>query len=360
MAATLWERLSLEILIGKGQVADWSELGGRDTAKAKLARCGRCANVRPGGCAVSMTPCTQWAELRSELATPGDCEFFEAAENIDSGVTFDAEPPSLDRQPATFVYPYLAAAAVGDELLYSVRSIEKFYHGEADIWIVGDRPPWWRRDDRFIHCPQVRGGARIDRAHKLDVICRDDRIPESFVWMQDDIYFVKPVDLAFLATPWTRRPSPLSPAELDTWKPTRSFQKQNRTSFVALAARGKSLYDHAAHVPVLYRKANVRRMLDDYNMLHVPHVDDLVYGNEFANPDRPPRFVDTKMCRINGRTSKSGLCQRLAPARMLNHRHGQYKGAVEAKLERMFAEPSRWETPGATTPKSTATPAKAS
>jgi len=302
------------------------------TRRTRLARLvARATAVLPGGEGLVRAQCRAMILLAIRRAE-------RAVSTLSSTSTKNATP-----QSTAFVYPYLAREAMGDELLYSVRSVEKNYQGQADIWIVGDRPAWWRRDDRFIHCPKIRGGARIDRANKLDAICREERIPESFIWMQDDIYLVRPADLAFLSTLWTRQPSPLTPKELDAWKPHSAFDKQKRVTYQALLARGKPLHDYAAHTPVLYSKVNVRKMIVDYDMLRVQHVDDLVYGNESADPSRSPQFIDNLMCRILKPVNERTLRQRLASAQLFNHDNSAYKGAVKKYLEDAFPERTKWE-----------------
>ena len=41
-----------------------------------------------------------------------------------------------------------------DELLYSIRSIEKFYPGHGTIWIIGDKPEWIQNVKHIPHKSQ--------------------------------------------------------------------------------------------------------------------------------------------------------------------------------------------------------------
>jgi uncharacterized radical SAM superfamily Fe-S cluster-containing enzyme len=296
----------------------------------------RIALKLPGGAIPVRAVCEHMILRSIEQAEQAQAEAERAADNAVASL-------DTERQPATFVYPYLASQAVGLELLYSVRSVERFYQGETDIWIVGDRPDWWLRDDRFVHCPRVKGGARVDRAHKLEVICQTPDIPDQFVWMQDDIYFVKPVTFGFLATAWTRSPVRASATPKPTCKRCRGFSKQKYRTLEALAANGKTLDDYAAHVPVVYQKEKLRVMFAKYPVAGKELVDDLLYQNEYATPDKPAVFIGARMARIERTLTDKQLQDRLRPAVYHNHLHGKYRGPVERNLERTFSQPCKWE-----------------
>jgi len=276
---------------------------------------GRCTHCR---CRVNTNPIA--AANKIKMATE-DCPLGRWTDPVES-VT-------------AFVYPYLAKAAEGDELLYSVRSVEKYFQGKADIWIVGDRPAWWARDDRFVKAQQVKGGARIDRANKLWVILNTPEIPEEFVWMQDDIYFVKPVSYEFLATPWTRGKA-MTPERLKTWEPEKGFFQQKKKTFEALLAGGKTLEDYAAHTPQVYEKENLRVLFEKYDLRKQQYVDDLLYYNEF--PQGKPVPIGNRMYRITGEPDEETYWRRMGPARLHNHFNGKYREFVAPRIKTLFPQ----------------------
>jgi hypothetical protein len=243
-------------------------------------------------------------------------------------------------EPTTFIYPYLAEAAEGDELLYSVRSVEKNYVGTADIWIIGDRPKWWARDDRFIPCPKIKGGARIDRAHKLQTLMQRDDLPDEFVWMQDDIYFVKPLGYEFTAIAWTRSDAQKPEGISDTKS---GYTKQKHLTFQALRDRGCSLEEYGAHVPKVYRRSNLKKLFETYDMLHEQFVDDILYCNEFADPMNPPMQIRSLMHRARAVPTPEALEKHLNTARMHNHTNGKFRGPIEENLKKTFITPCQWE-----------------
>jgi len=337
------ERLGLAWTIGRRYgraLANWSEAGFPTRGKLETDLifekcCKPCENFNGHGCGICKCRTNQ-----SGLAIVNKLKM--ATEACPLGKFNVWEPHD---EPLTFVYPYLAKAAIGNELLYSVRSVEEHYLGEADIWIIGDRPAWWTRDDRFINCPRVRGGARIDCAHKLRVICETDAIPEVFIKMMDDVYFMKPVDFGFLNTPWTSAKD-MTAKRLAKSGRGKGFGRQKRTTFRALLAAGRPMREHAAHMPVVYEKSKVLEMLNTFGMSRAPFVDDLLFLNYFA----PSRFkksqrVSTRLCRVTAKLTDAQLGGKLDPAVIHNHLSGCYRGAVERNLRRTFTRPSSWESP---------------
>ena len=99
------------------------------------------------------------------------------------------------RDTATqFVWPYFSGAASGDELRFSIRSVERFFHGPVKVTLVGDRPDWFR--GHVIQQPRIamvkHWGFR-DMLAKMQTMATHPEIDSEFVWMMDDVYFLKPV-----------------------------------------------------------------------------------------------------------------------------------------------------------------------
>ncbi|MFN9292830.1 MAG: hypothetical protein ACK6EB_32540, partial [Planctomyces sp.] len=87
-----------------------------------------------------------------------------------------------------FVWPYWHAGASGDEIRWSIRSVEQHYEGKALCTIVGDRPPWWR--GHVIDCPRIGPTANRgfrDMLSKMHTIATHPEIQSEFVWMMDDV-----------------------------------------------------------------------------------------------------------------------------------------------------------------------------
>lgn len=84
----------------------------------------------------------------------------------------------------TFVY--ICRAGDNEELRYSIRSVNHFFP-DAKIWIVGEPPRWY--DGDYIKVKQ--SGTKYGNAFKnMATIVNSPQIPEDFIMMNDDFYFV--------------------------------------------------------------------------------------------------------------------------------------------------------------------------
>ena len=232
----------------------------------------------------------------------------------------------------SFVWPYYAAPAQGKEIFYSIKSVEKNFHGKADFWIIGDRPEWYHGN--FIEAPRInktRNIPRFDRASKLLRVLSEPRISEEFVWMMDDIYFVNPIKLDELRV--SRSCGHMTPKKLERWKPRSGWLKQKKLTWKELHSRGRTLDDYATHMPQIYTKTNVHLMSERYDMLTVPYVDDLLYGNEFAT--EPPRPVEEIFYRECGTPTQKILEEKLKSVQIFNHCNRSFTSEIKSVVEKL-------------------------
>jgi hypothetical protein len=91
-------------------------------------------------------------------------------------------------------YPYLVGASRWQELRYSLRSLEKFFEEEAEVWIVGDCPDWIQNVRYIEHHKNERVycASTYDAVMKLEAYIKHKDSPEKFIRMYDDIYFIGP------------------------------------------------------------------------------------------------------------------------------------------------------------------------
>lgn len=162
-----------------------------------------------------------------------------------------------------FVWVYWAGGAQGDELRFSMRSVVKHYAGNSSLSIVGDRPTWWR--GHCVEIPRVRPGPYRSFRDSLNKLCQavaSPEIPDSFVWMMDDVYFVRHVRPSVLARHYYA--TEYSPADVATWQPRNAWQRLKKRSFEMLAADGLPIRDFATHLPQRVDKSRFRAMVDRY------------------------------------------------------------------------------------------------
>ena len=179
-----------------------------------------------------------------------------------------------------FVWPYWHGGANGDEIRFSVRSVEKFYDGRAKCTVIGDKPPWFTGH----YIPQQRVPKRTSARAYRDMITKvwtmatHAEIDEDFVWMMDDVYFVKPFTLEQIQVP---RAEKWHPSDYNTW------QRLKGASMEALNAAGHPNHDYATHMPHYAEKEKLVKLFEDYDLHNNTMLWEILYGNAYR--DTPAR-----------------------------------------------------------------------
>lgn len=84
------------------------------------------------------------------------------------------------------VIPYRRSRS--EELIYTLRSLKNVQHGE--VFIIGDDPNL----QNIHHIPYRQTSDIAYNTHTiLNIACSTPEISENFIWMADDMYFMKPV-----------------------------------------------------------------------------------------------------------------------------------------------------------------------
>ena len=250
-------------------------------------------------------------------------------------------------EPKCLVYPWIASMARGNELKFSLRSVDANFEKPVDVWIIGDRPEWYVGN--WLPCPVYDARLclpRQDRAKKMLVAMADDRVAETFVWMMDDIYFIRPIALSDLRRQWTI--GTMTPEKLADWKPVREWTRQKKLTFEALYDNGKTLYDFCTHLPHVYEKSKLRLLCNKYGLPDSPYVDDLLYENEFYPYNELPLNCQQILYRESRRPSAAILRQKMSQdgIRVFNHVDRAFSPDVEQVLTELFPKPSQWEKGG--------------
>lgn len=89
----------------------------------------------------------------------------------------------------TIVYP-LTVQNDYTELLFSLRSIEKYLKKPYEVLIIGEVLPEWIVNVTHINLPDVRGKKQLSIRRK---ILAGLQYVDEFLFMNDDVYFLKPV-----------------------------------------------------------------------------------------------------------------------------------------------------------------------
>jgi len=250
--------------------------------------------------------------------------------------------------PVDFVWGYYARPARGDELLYSVRSVQKNFIGISRIWIVcdpADRPAWADGQIRFIDYRWVQGRRRtrvpFDYTDKIIAACRHGEISESFCAMYDDTYFVNPVILPDITVPraakrWTKR-------ALTRWHPKRKHDRRRRRSMQIFADRLGHAWDFSTHMPYWYNKQQFIDVTRRYRLQHKDFLRETVYFNAVLPKSEKPVLLQSKHGpRVQYRTCKQPpynlLARETANVLFLNHCDKSWTPDMQRLLEERFGE----------------------
>lgn len=233
-----------------------------------------------------------------------------------------------------FVYPYWHGGASGDEIRFSIRSIETFYDGKAKVTIVGDRPPWFqghvisqRRIGR--HTPNR---AFRDMLAKMWTIATHTEIDSDFVWMMDDIYFLKPVTFDDLATP---RAEPWRESTKNSW------QNRKTNTMRALQQAGHTTHDYATHLPHHAEKQKLREIFERFNLAQNTMLWEVLYGNVYrSKPQRCRPFF----ARIQKRMDSETIRRITENALVLNHTETAWCDGMRNFLLDRLPNPASTET----------------
>ena len=151
-----------------------------------------------------------------------------------------------------FVWFYVPAPQAGWELQHSIKSVRKYFQGEAEIIVIGANPgPWFT--DTLIEVPRVghEWGASLqpyfDTRNKWVIACEHPAIRPEFVWMMDDQFFVNPVTKERLeepkADPFYKEPKTQYAHHMRLW------MRLVIKSFQLCQKFGAKPYQYATHAP---------------------------------------------------------------------------------------------------------------
>jgi len=84
----------------------------------------------------------------------------------------------------------LASASAWEELRYLLRSLDKFFNEDYEVWIVGNLPDWIQNVKHIPHQKVVitNSGATYDAVSKLKLYIDSIESPDQFLRMYDDVY----------------------------------------------------------------------------------------------------------------------------------------------------------------------------
>ena len=189
-----------------------------------------------------------------------------------------------------FVYPYIkgpswwAKSGQFDELRWSIRTVEKYYKGARCV-VVGDKPDF---DCEHIEVPRIHIWDSCDVRHadiikKLTVACNEF---DGFIFMYDDIYFLRNITRKDLTTPYALcRIKDLKEYNNNRGKGGLAYRHLWAETYKKVAQITDELYDWETHLPRFFESERVKWLIDTFDLLHNGYIITSLYGAYFyENP----------------------------------------------------------------------------
>jgi len=232
-----------------------------------------------------------------------------------------------------FLYVYWSGAQ-GDELRWSMRSVHRHFVGaEPRVIVIGDRAPYYTGP--FLRRTRVGPCERRsyrDVLNKIHAACRSDHVDDTFVWMMDDIYFLKDITLEDLSRHYRGGKLPARyKAGSGGWVGLKA------DTFRVIKARGLPLVDYCTHLPHVLEKEKWLWLWRRYDLGRRVLQWELLYGAEFFREHCPVRLIRTRVTKTGAVFDAHGKIGN-------NSNHGWSPNLLD-ELRRRFPVASPWETP---------------
>lgn len=144
-----------------------------------------------------------------------------------------------------------------NELKYSLRSVEECCK-IRNVFVVGGCPNWINRR-RVIHikADDPHGNKLLNAIHKISLACRDKRLSENFILMNDDFFFLEPVSRIELFHKGTLEDA----IRKHKTKGGYYYKALRMTKKMIERDGGKIPIDYEVHYPIMFNKKEFLRMV---------------------------------------------------------------------------------------------------
>lgn len=233
----------------------------------------------------------------------------------------------------SIVIPYCKEFAQGKELLFALRSWAENCCFPANIVVIGDKEDWFSDEIHFIECPRMSDNPSVDTFNKLKVALESDIVTDDFVWTNDDIYVLQPIDLSHI-----RLPKVLGPLEPQKYK---GFYRENMLRTIdLLKSLGAGLQNFGTHTPVYFNKASWLGLIAQVgdNIMQ-----GMLYTSIYFNLQQPQVTAvtldwrkDPFLLPVVSQNPSTEVVKSLLPKMFLNNARSGYSPWLESFLDKEF------------------------
>jgi hypothetical protein len=177
------------------------------------------------------------------------------------------------------------------ELLYSLRSVQRYVKDYRNIYVIGDHPGF---EGPFIHIhyPDNGRNKQDNIRQKLTVACQHPDISDPFVMMNDDFFFLEEIELRYIPFYYY---SNLAVVHQARRKPGHYKRALNNT-VMALGAKGYDIKNYDIHYPIYYDKHFFLETMAQYDW---KERDGFVIKSLYCNTLPLMCILELQDCNIN-------------------------------------------------------------
>lgn len=248
------------------------------------------------------------------------------------------------------VYPYLGGKAVWQEMIYSLRSLEKHFKEDFEVVIVGDMPEGINRD-KVIHIQHKKNHALenaryMDAQLKLIAALESPLVSHEFLCMYDDIYFNKDFTANFFRnTLLAQRDRTYYSLEQIGGSGSREWKLLLLKTMQALKNHGILGKDFESHLPRWVEKEKMLEVVAQFDLKNTAYQRWTLYYNYILSKKK-----QNVLFYRDYEIIKAGYYLGESPTKdiddywFINHNDEGLSVNLKKKIKKLFPEKSRFET----------------
>lgn len=216
---------------------------------------------------------TAYQALQSALAET-ERQFEELKTSINE-IPEETKETLFTPERVTVCIPYVKSLAQGNELQLALRGWAEYFKEDMNVVVIGDREDWMSDLVHVIECERFSTNPPLDVVHKMMLAIESDLVSEKFIWANDDQYLISPCMLAdFETLKCTGRLG-------DKGTGSSLYQQNKKRTFDELLKNNQSTWDFSTHIPFVFEKERLLRMIEGLNLTEVPHLVATLYFNAY-------------------------------------------------------------------------------
>ena len=241
------------------------------------------------------------------------------------------------------VIPYMKGPDNGFELRYALRSIAKNFKLPYRVWLMGEKPSWCIRVQHVhVDRPEQKPfRAFSDTTNKLKTALEMPGMGRKIMYMYDDIYFTQPT-YKIPQTYYLQNQADIEPSK---WfaksKAGERWIQLSMKTFLTLKHHKKSLFNCETHLPRIYDRAKLHRLMTQFEMVESPmQIASFYYnwyGANFNVMDDSVKFGVYKHMSIEE------IVEGAKKAQFMNHSAMQFNTRMKDALAQLFPKKSPHE-----------------